>query len=210
MEKDGFATSGSAWLLWRLAPTLTVVHSASPAWRGTSSFEWLNKFMLTSQYAKKISGGCTCCKRNASTFSFVCSKYIQILLLIGKQCGEKMSPFCRAEWRETQGNARALSIWDETFKSSQKISKTLHQVLKSSSNWSTFDGGLYGHLRDFEPQLAKVSAVYYTLISKLVLRPLKEKTIASKGMRQPLANADVRWRTFQEEGRGFGIDNFWT
>ena len=44
-------------------------------------------------------------------------------------------------------------------------------------------------MRDFEPQLAKVSAVYYTLISKLVLRPLKEKTIASKGMRQPLANA---------------------
>ena len=127
--------------------------------------------------------------REMHLLSFVCSKYKQILLLIGKQCGEKMSPFCRAEWRETQGNARALSIWDETFKSSPKISKTLHQVLKSSSNWSTFDGGLYGHLRDFEPQLAKVSAVYYTLISKLVLRPLKEKTIASKGMRQPLANA---------------------
>ena len=196
MEKDEFATSESTWLLWRFAPTLTVVHSASPAWRRTSSFRWVIKFLLTSQYAKTITGGCTCCKRNASTFSFVCSKYIQILLLIGKQCGEKMSPFCRAEWRETQGNARALSIWDETFKSSPKISKTLHQVLKSSSYLSTFDGGPYGHLRDFEPQLTKVSAML-PIITELVSRPLKERTIASKGMRQPQANV-VRLRTFKK------------
>ena len=44
--------------------------------------------------------------------------------------------------------------------------------------------------------------------SELVLLPLKEKTIASKGMRQPRANVYIRWRTLQDEGCGFGIDKW--
>ena len=123
MEKNGFATSESAWLLWRLAPTLTVVHSASPAWRRTSSFRWLIKFFLPLNMQKQSLGVAHVAREMHLLFLLsVVNTYKYYFLLVNNVARK-----CHLSVEQSEERHRGMR---EHFPSGTKHSKVLRKYLR--------------------------------------------------------------------------------